>query len=697
MYQISVDTGGTFTDVVVASGDGRVYMSKALTTNERAFDAIAEALQDISESIGVSTSELIHESSQLNYGTTRSTNLVVTRTTARTALLTTQGFPDVLLLREGGKPDPFKKMDYGQPYVPRYLTFEVDERITSTGNVHKPLDEEGVVEALDKCARAEVEAIAVSLLWSVANPAHERRIAELIEARLPGVPWTLSHEVNPSVREYRRASSAAIDASLKPSMSQFFLDLEDDLRDASFAGSLLISTAYGGGWDANRISDQPIYSIGSGPSMAPVAAIHEAELESERPIDRATLLVTDMGGTTFDLSLVKGGRVAQTSETWLRGKWVGDITGTRSVDIESIGAGGGSLVWIDAGGLLKVGPQSAGSEPGPACYGRGGNQPTITDAALLLGYLDSSNFVGGRLQLNRELAEEAFRPIAIALGRTVEEAAHGAMLISVDNIVTAIREKTVTNGIDLREVTLVAGGGASGLNVGHIAPSLGVADVIIPKAAGAMSAYGALQSPAKSEFEAVSFSSTRDEGFNIDSRVVTKLLDDCTAFFHGLHPATQEGSDQTTEFYAMARYPMQAWELMIELGSEKAIAGLTGPAVEDLFHNEHEKVFGVHEEDSPVEILSLGVRAVSAKVQSKDSKRRQFSVNDGERNSTRQRKKAYFAGDGWIDVPVYHPQDVTQNRKINGPAIVLEPTTTIVVYPGQALSCTDSANYKLTL
>lgn len=694
MYQISVDTGGTFTDVVVTDGD-HVFMSKALTTNERAFEAVAEALEDIAVSLGVSAAELIHNSSQLNYGTTRSTNLVVTRNTARTALLTTKGFPDVLLLREGGKPDPFKRMDYGQPYVPRYLTFEIDERITSTGAVHRPLDESSVIDALERCAQADVEAVAVSLLWSVANPSHERRIAELIEERLPGVPWTLSHDINPSVREYRRASSSAIDASLKPSMSQFFIDLEEDLREAGFSGSLLISTAYGGGWDASRISERPIYSIGSGPSMAPIAAIREAELDLTCDLAESTLLVTDMGGTTFDLSVVQNGRVAQTSETWLRGKWVGDITGTRSVDIESIGAGGGSIVWIDAGGLLKVGPQSAGSAPGPACYGRGGTQPTITDAALLLGYLESSNFVGGRLELREELARDTFQPVADALGRTVEEAAHGAMLISVDNIVTAIREKTVANGIDLRNVTLVAGGGASGLNVGHIARSLGLNNVILPKAAGAMSAYGALHSAAKSEFETVAFGSTREECFAIADVLISNLLDEGYAFIEGLHPATQEGAQHATEFYAMARYPMQAWELMIELGTEAEIRGITGQRIEEIFHAEHERVFGVCEEDSAVEILAVGVRAISS--QQTNGENRRFGNGGTQSRNPQGSKKAYFADVGWADVPVYHPEQVADRGRVEGPAIVLEPTTTIVVYPGQSLARSDSSNYQLQL
>lgn len=693
MYRISVDTGGTFTDVVVTTIDDRVFMSKALTTYERAFGAIAEALKDISAEIGVSAVDLIRESSQLNYGTTRSTNLVVTKGTARTALLTTKGFPDVLLLREGGKSDPFKRMHYGQPYIPRYLTFELSERITSTGDIIRPLDEESVREALTRCAELDVEAVAVSLLWSVANPAHERRVAELIEEELPGVPWTLSHEINPSVREYRRASSAAIDASLKPSMSRFFTALDDDLREAGFAGSLLISTSYGGGWGAARIAERPIYSIGSGPSMAPVAAVIEGDRDGLRNVEDATLLVTDMGGTTFDLSVVQNGRIARTSETWLRGKWIGDITGTRSVDVESIGAGGGSIVWIDPGGLLKVGPQSAGSEPGPACYGRGGTLPTITDAALILGYLESSNFVGGRLELNREKAVEAFTPIAKKLDRSLEEAAYGAMLISVDNIVTAVREKTVANGIDLRTVTLVAGGGASGLNVGLIARSLGVADVVLPKAAGAMSAYGALHSNARSEFETVTFSSTRDAAFSIDEAIIHSLLANGREFLDGLHPSSQKGAERIYEFYAMARYPMQAWELTIELGSQDEIDGLSGARVEEIFHAEHERVFGVRETDSAVEILALGLRAISSQPRARTALT--FAERRLGADSSASRKHAYFAETGWVEVPVYQPADVEKQGRIEGPAVVLEPTTTIVVYPDQVLERSASANYQL--
>jgi N-methylhydantoinase A len=235
LYRISVDTGGTFTDVVVKDANSQIYMSKALTTRDRAYLAIEQGLIDIAATIGVDVADLIRQSVQINYGTTRSTNMVVTARTAKTALLVTNGFPDILLLREGGKPDPFRRMHFRPPLVPRHLTFEIDERILADGSVHIPLDDDSVRRAAQACSAAGIEAVGISLLWSIANPTHELRIAQILAEELPGVPVTLSHEVNPSIREYRRASSTAIDASLKPAMQKFFGDLQSDLDAAGFA------------------------------------------------------------------------------------------------------------------------------------------------------------------------------------------------------------------------------------------------------------------------------------------------------------------------------------------------------------------------------------------------------------------------------------------------------------------------------
>lgn len=690
MYRVSVDTGGTFTDLVVRDDRNNVYMSKALTTRERAYLAIEQGLEDIAQTIGISVDELVRRSSQINYGTTRSTNLVVTAQTAKTALLTTEGFPDVLLLREGGKPDPFRRLHYRGPYVPRYLTFEIGERIASDGSVYTPLDERTVVEALRRCRESEVEAIAVSLIWSIGNPAHELRVGELIEEHLPGIPYTLSHQVNPSIREYRRASATAIDASLKPSMQKFFGDLESDLAEAGFTGTLLISTSYGGGWHADRIAEQPVYSIGSGPSMAPLAAIEVADHNLPGGAAENILLVTDMGGTTFDLAVVVRGEVARTTDTWLGGKWIGDITGARSVDIESIGAGGGSIIWVDGGGLMRVGPQSAGSEPGPVCYGRGGTEPTITDAALVLGYLDSSNFLGGRLGLDLAGARRSLEGVAERLGMTIEEAASAALHISVDNIVTAIREKTVAKGIDARELAVVAGGGASGLTIGLIARELGAGSVILPKAAGAMSAYGALYSDIVSEFDAVTFMTTDSEGFSVENEGIRRVSAAAEEFFGTLDHATIAGT--STDFYMQARYPMQAWELTIPLGDRQALDGLSARDVEECFHLEHERVFGVREVGKHIEIVAWGARARAQLVASEE---KGSFVSSGTEGGVASRP-GYFGETGWQETPVLDALEVVRRGSVDGPAIIREDITTIVIHPGQVLEVLPSGDYRLS-
>jgi N-methylhydantoinase A len=688
VYNISVDTGGTFTDVVVTDDDSNVYLAKALTTRERAFQAISEGLTDIASTMGCDVGTLIARAGRLNYGTTRSTNTVVQGRAAKTAFLSTEGFPDILLLREGGKQGPFTPMHYRDPYIPRHLTFEIGGRILSDGAVETELDEASVRRAAEQCRERGVEAVAVCLLWSVANPDHELRVAEILAEELPDIPVTLSHRVSPTIREYRRASSTAIDASLKPSMQKFFADLDQDLKDNGFTGSLLISTSYGGGWDAARISESPVYSIGSGPSMAPVAAIRESKIDV--PEKSRDVLVTDMGGTTYDISIIQDGKMQQTDETWLGGQWIGDITGTRSIDVESIGAGGGSIVWIDNGGMLRVGPQSAGSEPGPACYGGGGTEPTITDAALLLGYLDSANFLGGRLQLQRDLSEQAFAPVADRLGMSIEEAAQAAMHISVDNIVTAIRSKTVAKGIDAREMALVAGGGASGLNVGLVGQELGVTDTLIPKAAGAMSAYGAVYSDVVCEFDAVTFATTEDPDFTL---VGPDLDDISTRAAEFLADNRDDDAATSVEYYAKARYLMQAWELTIPLGGIDDVRALGGREIEEIFHREHERVLGVSEPGAVIEILGVTARAC---VHDADTGSATSFVEDDNLSEGGASRRAYFRETGWTDMAVYSDRQVKERTSVSGPAVVLENTTTIVVYPGQTLEVRPSGNYVLS-
>ncbi|MFT4563716.1 MAG: N-methylhydantoinase A, partial [Gammaproteobacteria bacterium] len=384
-YRISVDTGGTFTDVVVTDSDGRFTVGKALTDKTRAFASIEAGIAVAAEEIGITSAELIGAASMFIYGTTRATNAIVERKIARTAFLSTEGFPDVLLLKEGGKSEPHNlQIAYPEPYIPRRLTFEVPERMNAEGGTEIKLDEDCVRRLLKAFPEKNIEAIAVCLLWSIANPAHELRVGELITEMLPGVPFTLSHQLNPILREYRRASSTAIDASLKPMMQKYLVDLEIDLEAAGFKSDVLVSTSFGGVMHLRDVVERPIFLVKSGPAMAPVAGLAYVRSE-DLPDD---VIICDAGGTTFDVSLVRDGLVEFSRDTWLGPQWIGDNLGMASVAVHSIGAGGGSIAWVDSGGLLRVGPHSAGSDPGPACYGRGGELPTVTDAAVTLGYID---------------------------------------------------------------------------------------------------------------------------------------------------------------------------------------------------------------------------------------------------------------------------------------------------------------------
>ncbi len=692
-HRISVDTGGTFTDVVVAAPNGELRIGKALTNAERAFTGIHEGLEQIAEELETSVAELLSSAEVFTYGTTQATNAIVEGNTVRTAFFTTEGFPDVLLLREGGKPDPFRQIRYPPPYVPRHRTWEIRERIDSEGDVYLPLDEASVLAAIDGARAAGCDAIAVCLIWSIVNPMHELRVGELIEECFPGVAYTLSHLLNPIVREYRRASATAIDASLKPIMQEYLRSMESDLRGAGFCGHLFISTSFGGAWRPSEVVERPIYSVGSGPSMAPVAALTYGRAElSEEGVDQG-LIVCDTGGTTFDVGLVSGGEITFTPETWLGGRWIGHITGIRSVDVKSIGAGGGSIVWIDPGGLIRVGPHSAGANPGPACYGLGGERPTVTDAAVVLGYIDPDYFLGGRLRLDVEAASAAIAGgLATSLGMTVEQAAHAAMVIATENIVGAIKEITIAQGIDPREVSIVAGGGASGLNVIPIARELGCRRVLVPSTAGALSACGAMYSDVISEFSISHYAETRRLDLKAVNGALARVEARADAFLAGLDDVGPVLTSK--DFLADARYPSQVWELDVPLPTGRLRGEEDVRALEDAFHAAHERVFHVHEPGQYLECLVWKVRATA--VLEKPSLHARALAEDAGGVPV-DSAPAYFHGFGFVDAPRYDGAALPVGSVVKSPAIIREPTTTVVVYPGSSVRVTPLGNYLVSL
>ena len=682
-----MDTGGTFTDIVVLDPEGALHIGKSLTTPERIFDGMAGALGVVAEDLGIELGKLLAATDVLIYGTTRATNAVVTKRTAKTAFVTTRGFRDTLTLKEGGKHGPHDySYDYPDPYIPRRRSFEVTERIGAEGEVVQPLDLAEVRQVLGTLKQRGFEAVAVSLLWSIANPTHELAIGALIEEIMPGVPYTLSHQLVPILREYRRASATAIDASLKPLMQKHLGEMAADLRQAGFAGDLLVSTSVGGCQEVEELIARPIHTLKSGPAMAPVAGRAYSAVEKLG----GNAIVCDTGGTTFDVGLVRDGSLVYTRDSWLGQRWLGDIIGTSTVDVRSIGAGGGSIAWLDAGGLLRVGPQSAGSVPGPACYGRGGDQPTVTDAALVLGYIDPQYFNGGRLKLDSAAAHRVITRLAGEIGRSPDETAAAIMVIANELMIKAIGEITVNEGVNPRESVVVAGGGAAGFNIMPIARELGCATVILPRLASALSACGMQYSDIV--FEATRSRFSDDRNFDIAgvNRALEEIEAELAAFRRGLKGA--EGAEARIELLVEARYRAQVWELDTVLPKVRINDATDIGALAEAFHQTHERVYAVRDEGSPVEFVNwkgrIAIRLFAPPPPPDVTATAYRPAPDTER-------PCFFVETGRAATPVYRGSMLQPGAQIAGPAIIEEPTTTIVVYPGLSAALSAAGNYIL--
>lgn len=684
-YKISADTGGTFIDVVVQDADASFVIGKALTTHDRVFRGLEEALSVAANQIGTTSAELLADSELFVYGTTRATNAIVTRNVAKTAFLTTEGFTDILVLKEGGKldGDDFSR-PYPEPYVPRSRTFGVTERVNSEGEIVTPLDEQALRDCLHRLGRHDYEAVAVALLWSVVNPAHELRIAELLAELLPGVPYTLSHRVAPILREYRRASAAAIDASLKPLMQAHFRELERDLRAAGYTAEILVSSSMGGVLNIADVIDAPIHTAKSGPAMAPLAGLTYMTREGLGD----NMIVADTGGTTFDVGLARDGAPVYSRDTWIGPQWEGDLLGIASIDIRSIGAGGGSIAWVDEGGLLRVGPQSAGSEPGPACYGRGGTEPTLSDAVTVLGYFDPEFFLGGRMRLDVEAARSAIDGLADRLGVSADEAAWGVLTLAGESMVKAVHEITVFQGLNPEESTLVAGGGAAGINVMQIAKELGSRRVLLPGVASVLSAAGMHFADIKTEASAALLTDSETFAAAQVQELLGQLhgrLDSFAEQFAGRYP------DHRIDFAAEARYESQVWSIEVPLPSSDVTSSEARRRLFDAFHELHERILAVRDDGSAIEFLNWHSR-LTVQLPHTDETPAPTRPSTADPSDTRQ---CFFGGVDKVETAIYNAASLTPGARIDGPAIVEEPTTTLVVYPGMRVQLTGLGNYLL--
>ena len=680
-----VDIGGTFTDLFLEADDGTTHSIKTPTTPGDLTAGLFDAFGKAADRYDMETDELLAETETLIHGTTIATNAIIEDTVSTTALICTAGHRDILTIREGGKADPYEwDLDYPEPYIPRSLTFGVDERISPEGDVLRELDESDCIAAIEAIRDREVDAVAVALLWAHQNPTHEQRIGELLETHAPDVEYALSSEVAPIIREYRRTSATAINASLHGVVDEYLLELDDDLTTRGYDGTPLIITANGGVMGIDEVARTPIWMVDAGPTMFPVAARTVVEAE----LGRDDVIALDMGGTSLDMGVVQGGTINRSREATVEGD---HMLGIEKVAITSIGSGGGSIAWVDDGGLLHVGPESAGADPGPACYGRGGERPTVTDAALVLGYLNEEYFLGGDMDVDRTAAERALEAgIGDRLGLDALEAAHAVYAAANQNMVSGVREITIERGIDTRRFVLSGGGGALGTHAVAVARELRVEDVVLPRQAGVVSAVGGLTSDIRRDFSESAFTTAGDFDRSRVNAVLGTLEDRAQAFFEraGIPP-----DRQALSFFTEARYPNQVWELGVPL--PVAQVGETDvPSLVEAFNAVHESTYGYRMPDSDVEFLSWRVEATGENPDTSavvtGAPPRDGSVEDAQHG----RREAFF-GDDRYDSPAYRAERLGPGATIDGPAFVAADTTTVVVPPGATLTVTDLGNYHL--
>jgi len=690
-----IDVGGTFTDAAILDEQGMIMVFKAPTTPHDWTEGIIASLKLAADHYKVEFSSFLRDLSvnfggMITHGSTIATNAIVEGKVDKIGVLCTAGFRDVFLFREGPNKNPFDlDLDYPEPYVPRYLTLPIRERIDSEGGVVIPLNEEDVRANTRVLRSYNVVAICVCYLWSTANAEHERKTAEIIRKEWPEVQVVLSSEVNPSSREYRRWVSAAMDASLRKLISTYAVDLNKQLTNLGFNGEVGMLNSCGGVMSTTEIVRKPIYTIDSGPAMAPVSGKTYSVLD----VKDNNAVVLDMGGTTFDVSCVINGEISVSREAII-GK---EIPGISRVSVHSIGAGGGSIASVDSGDMVRVGPRSAGSVPGPACYNRGGTLPTVTDANVVLGYLNPDYFNNGMMKLYPELSHKAIKEhVADKLGISVMEAAYAIWSTVNANMIAAIKDITIWQGVDPRSYTMVAGGGACGLHAIPLAEGLEMVRLLIPRTAGGLSAVGGILSDTVAEFNASLFSPTNNFDFKSVNAILKNLVGQAKDFFTRNNVPQDI---QKIEVYMEGHYPSQVWELSVNItdyvNSEYLLEPSGIKSLEQAFHNEHERTFTI-KEDTFVECLYWRVKAIGKN--SVSSQMREMDYHEDNvipvANKRFGSRKVFFKEYGELFVtPVYMGDNLLYGDIIQGPAIIEEPTTTIVILPDYVLKVTKYNNY----
>lgn len=679
--RIGIDVGGTFTDFIEIGPGGGIAVTKVPTVPGSPAEGVMAGLTQLAADRG-GLQAYLDDVALIVHGTTITTNAVLTRRFAKTGYLTTQGFRDILNSRRGIKRKAFTAKEAPpEPIVPQYLVRTVAERVDKNGAIITPLDEDGVREAAAHFRRHGVEAVAVCTMFSFLNPAHERRCKDLLEEEMPGVYVTLSSEVLPQARLYERGSTTVFNACAGPLLRRYVDDLLGRLGEAGFRGRFLTMQSNGGVMAPEALKEFAANTLLSGPAGGPAAALLFAQ-----PYGLDTLISIDMGGTSLDACLIAGGRAAVTR----RAEVAEYALALPQLDINAIGAGGGSIASV-AGGVLQVGPDSAGAEPGPAAYGLGGEHPTVTDANLLLGYLDSDNFLGGRKRLIADAAERAIaRHVAEPLALTAQEAALGIVRVIDARMADAVRAVSVARGFDPREACLVAAGGAGGLHACGIAEALEMELVLVPRASSVFCAVGMLASDLRQDL--VRHAAIRLRDVAEAARAIEGLRRELTA--RGMEILARQNvpdSERRLEVSCDMLFEGQfnALETRLPmLDGDGAVAESDLAALRQAFEAEHRRVYGYVLEGEPVGIQSMRVAAIGAAQPLLFPKLEAGAERPPAAKGTR---RARFAQEV-EETPVYDGALLGAGDELAGPALIEHPTTTIKIAPGWRAFVDETGN-----
>lgn len=681
--RVCIDVGGTFTDCLVLDESGELTKFKVSTTPKDPSAGFMSSMEKAAHHYALTLGEFLGTVDVLIHGTTLATNTLITGRGAKTAMLTTKNFRDILEIRRGIKPVDISLYNIfippNRPLVPRSRRIGIEERTLYTGEITTPLNEQQVAESVKQLERNGVESLAICFLHSYKNPQNERRAAAIAREVAPNMYITTSSESLSMWREFERFNTTVVGAYVGPVVTNYLNTLKKRLKEGGFNGALLMMLANGLVQPVDQCINRAVYLMDSGPAAAPSGAIYLGKL-----VGHDNLISVDMGGTSFDVCQIKGGQIPTTTE-----RWDGDQRiAIKMVDIETLGAGGGSIATIDALGLMKVGPQSAGADPGPACYGTG-TLPTVTDADVLMGYIPHDYFLGGEIKLDPELAKRAMRSVADPMGMDPIQAAEAIFKSVNAGMADKITEVSTKRGHDVRDYVLVAGGGGGPTHAGFIADQLGMPTVVIPSVAALFSAFGMFAMDPGEDHARSFVARTATLDINAMNSLYAEMEKEARASFRSIGVPNK---DITIKRTADMRYVGQFHEVETTVPGGKLTRKHVDAAVAS-FSSEHEALYTFGMPWQPVEILSLRLKAIAAKAPFQLQKVAKGPKDP--RAALKRWRKCRFDGKD-VETPIYDGEKIRAGNVLNGPAIVEETTMTVVVPKGYRCKVDDFKNYILT-